>query len=83
MHLIPAANERWIKEQTTPDALPPVIKYRVFYPNPEDPNKPWEDFTNVDDAWSARNRYLSKTNNPQQPPYVHPIRMGGSEFPMF
>jgi len=52
-----------------------IIKYRVFFPD-----KPWEDFADVDSAWTCRCDYLEKTG---QAPYVHSIRLGGSEFPNF
>jgi len=51
-----------------------ITKYRVFFPD-----KPWEDFSDVDSAWSRRCEYLEQTG---QAPYVHTIRLGGPEFPV-
>jgi hypothetical protein len=55
----------------------PITGYRVFFP---DPTMLPEDFPDVDSAWKRRCDYLEKTN---QAPYIHTLRLGGPEFPVF
>ena len=57
------------------DSTQPITGYRVFFPD-----APPEDFPNVDAAWDRRCEYLESTG---QMPYVHTLRLGGSEFPVF
>ena len=53
----------------------PITGYRVFFPD-----SPPEDFPDVDSAWDRRCAYLEQTG---QMPYVHTLRLGGPEFPVF
>lgn len=55
----------------------PIIGYRVFFPDPE---KLPEDFPDVESAWARRGKYAEATG---QVPYVHPLREGEPEFPVF
>jgi hypothetical protein len=55
----------------------PITGYRVFFP---DPAMLPEDFPDVDSAWKRRCEHLEATG---QMPYVHTLRLGGPEFPVF
>jgi hypothetical protein len=53
----------------------PITGYRVFFPD-----LPHEDFRDVETAWKRRNEYIEATG---QMPYVHALREGGPEYPVF
>ena len=53
----------------------PITGYRVFFPD-----APPEDFPTVDAAWDRRCQYQDTTG---QHAYVHTLRLGSSEFPVF
>jgi hypothetical protein len=54
-----------------------ITGYRVFFPNNLIPP---EDFLTVEDAWKRRNDFICQTG---MEPYVHVLREGGPEFPIF
>lgn len=53
----------------------PIIGYRIFFvdANPED-------YPDLDSAWERRTRYMEETKNFA---YVHTLRLGGPEYPVF
>lgn len=53
----------------------PITGYRVFFPD-----APPEDFPTVDAAWDRRCQYQDTTGGHC---YVHPLMLGGPEFPVF
>ena len=53
----------------------PITGYRVFFPD-----APPEDYPDVDSAWARRCQYMEQTGGPC---YVHTLRLGGPEFPVF
>lgn len=53
----------------------PITGYRVFFPD-----APPEDYPDVDSAWKRRSEYIEQTGGL---PYVHPLRLGGPEYPVF
>ena len=53
----------------------PITGYRVFFPD-----APPEDYPDVDSAWARRCEYIKQTG---QMPYVHTLRLGGPEYPVF
>ncbi len=52
----------------------PITGYRVFFPD-----RPPEDFPNLDTAWARRCEHFEKTG---EAPYVHTLRLGGPEVPV-
>jgi hypothetical protein len=53
----------------------PITGYRVFFPD-----RPPEDFSDVDSAWARKTEYEKEFGTP---PYVHTLRLGGPEVPVF
>ena len=56
------------------DPNAPILKYRVLL------KKEFKDFDTVDEAWAYKG-HIQETLG--YAPYVHPIRKGGPEFPVF
>jgi len=53
----------------------PITGYRVFFPD-----CPPEDYPDVDSAWARKCEYEEATGTP---PYVHTLRLGGPEVPVW
>jgi len=53
----------------------PITGYRVFFPD-----APPEDYSDVDSAWQRRCDYMEQTG---KMPYIHTLRLGGPEYPVF
>ena len=56
------------------DPNAPILKYRVLL------KTGFKDFNTVDEAWEYRGQIGDTLG---YVPYVHPIREGGPEFPVF